>query len=522
MSEQAVPAVPAVDAPLRPTTVLIAALGGEGGGVLSKWIVDAAEAAGHWVQSTSVPGVAQRTGATTYYVEMCPPGSGADADRQPVMALLPCPGAVDVFVASELLEAGRAAQNGFITPDRTAVIASTHRIYAIAEKSAMADGRFDMTRVLESIGALAERTLLADFGALARQSGTVINAVLYGAVAGSGKLPISREGLEESIRRGGIAVEANLAGFAAGYDLATDLAARPVEQPEAVVGDGLDLAGTLAARIERDFPEAVRATVRRGAARLVDYQSQAYAGHYLDRLEAIVALDGALGGAERDHDVLVETARHLALWMSFEDLIRVADLKTRAERLDRVRREVQAEPDQPMTITEFLKPGVEEWCSILPGGLARLVLRLAARYGLTDRLNVGLHVKTTAISGFLLMFGLAKLRPWRPFTHRFGQEQDRIDAWLGMINRHGAGNGDLAVAIADCAELVRGYGDTHRRGSANFDRVTGVLGRIQARPDAAVVLNTLKQAASADPEGDKLTEALGQLDADPAVELAAE
>jgi len=519
MSERA---VAAVDAALRPTTVLIAALGGEGGGVLSKWIVDAAEEAGHWVQSTSVPGVAQRTGATTYYVEICPRGSGADADRQPVMALLPCPGAVDVIVASELLEAGRAAQNGFITPDRTAVIASTHRIYAIAEKSAMTDGRFDMSRVLESIGTLAERAMLADFGALARQSGTVINAVLYGAVAGSGKLPISREGLEESIRRGGIAVEQNLAGFAAGYALASEAATPPATEPEAKPDDGLDLAGALAARIEQGFPEAVRATVRRGASRLVDYQSQAYAGRYLDRLEAIVALDRALGGDARDHDVLVETARHLALWMSFEDLIRVADLKTRADRLDRVRREVQAAPDQPITITEYLKPGVEEWCSILPGAVARPVLGLAARHGLTDRLNVGMHVKTTAISGFLMMYGLAKLRPWRPFTYRFRQEQERIDAWLGLINRYGAGDGDLAVAIADCAELVRGYGDTHRRGCANFDRVTGALGYIHTRPDAAVVLNGLRQAASADPEGDKLTEALGQLNTDPAVDLAAE
>ena len=187
-----------------------------------------------------------------------------------------------------------------------------------------------------------------------------------------------------------------------------------------------------------------------------------------------------------------------------------------------MRREVGAEPGQPQTITEYLKPGVEEWCSILPAGLARIVLRLAERYDLTDRLNVGMHIKTTAIGGFLMMYGLSKLRPWRPFTHRFREEQDRIDAWLGLINRYGAGDGDLALAIADCAELVRGYGETHRRGSANFDRVTGVLGRIQDRKDAADVLNALRRAASADQQGDKLTETLAQLDADPVVDLAAE
>ena len=56
----------------RPLTILIAALGGEGGGVLAEWLVTVAAEAGYPAQSTSIPGVAQRTGATTYYVEVWP------------------------------------------------------------------------------------------------------------------------------------------------------------------------------------------------------------------------------------------------------------------------------------------------------------------------------------------------------------------------------------------------------------------------------------------------------------------
>src|SRR5262249_32902831 len=56
----------------RPISILIAALGGEGGGVLTDWIVAAAAELGFPVQSTSIPGVAQRTGATTYYIEIVP------------------------------------------------------------------------------------------------------------------------------------------------------------------------------------------------------------------------------------------------------------------------------------------------------------------------------------------------------------------------------------------------------------------------------------------------------------------
>jgi indolepyruvate ferredoxin oxidoreductase alpha subunit len=70
------------DAPQAPThaphpiTILIAALGGEGGGVLTDWIISAAASQGFPVQSTSIPGVGQRTGATTYHIELVPVPAG--------------------------------------------------------------------------------------------------------------------------------------------------------------------------------------------------------------------------------------------------------------------------------------------------------------------------------------------------------------------------------------------------------------------------------------------------------------
>ena len=118
-----------------PVSILIAALGGEGGGVLSNWLVESAMAAGFPVQSTSIPGVAQRTGATTYYLEIFPVPIDELGDREPVLTLTPGPGEIDLMIASELLEAGRAMQNGFISPDRTTLIASTHRLYSVAEKT---------------------------------------------------------------------------------------------------------------------------------------------------------------------------------------------------------------------------------------------------------------------------------------------------------------------------------------------------------------------------------------------------
>src|ERR1044072_8811102 len=156
----------------RPITMLIAALGGEGGGVLTQWIVDAATQAGFPVQSTSIPGVAQRTGATTYYIEILPVPAHELNGKRPVLALTPGVGDIDIAVTSELLEAGRTVANGFVTPDRTFVIASLSRFYAMDEKIAMADGRFDQDRLIKVIRDFSKDAVLVDMDPLAQPSGS--------------------------------------------------------------------------------------------------------------------------------------------------------------------------------------------------------------------------------------------------------------------------------------------------------------------------------------------------------------
>ena len=136
------------------------------------------------------------------------------------------------MVASELIEAGRAMLNGFVSPERTTLIASTHRIYATVEKMQMADGRFDSDRVRDAAAQLAKSAVLFDMRKLAQESGTVINAVLFGAMAGSGVLPLSREACEQAIRHGGRGAEASLRGFAAGFDIAARQRPAPAEPPK--------------------------------------------------------------------------------------------------------------------------------------------------------------------------------------------------------------------------------------------------------------------------------------------------
>src|ERR1700691_3931859 len=197
----------------RPITLTIAALGGQGGGVLADWLIEIAEVEGYIAQSTSVPGVAQRTGATIYYLEFFPHAAAERAGREPVMALMPVSGDVDCVLASELAEAARAIQRGLVTRDRTTLIASSHRSYAISEKSAMGDGAANEKELIELVRSQAKRVVLFDMDAMAENHHSVISSVMLGALGGSAVLPFRKAAFEAAIKKGGIAVSTNLAAF---------------------------------------------------------------------------------------------------------------------------------------------------------------------------------------------------------------------------------------------------------------------------------------------------------------------
>ncbi len=122
-----------------------------------------------------------------------------------------------------------------------------------------------------------------------------------------------------------------------------------------------------------------------------------------------------------------ETARHLAVRMSFEDLIRVAQAKIDPARMQRIGQELGAKAGEPYHVTEFLKPGIEEMCQVLPPALARRIIAFSEKRGWLDRVHVGMYVKTTSVSGYLRFWFLAKLRPLRRFMHRYVEEQAQIE-----------------------------------------------------------------------------------------------
>ena len=536
----------------RPIKLTIAALGGQGGGVLANWLIGVAESEGHLAQTTSVPGVAQRTGATIYYLEFFPQSAAAAAGRDPIMALMPVPGDVDCVLASELAEAGRAIQRGLVTRSKTTVIASSHRSYAISERMAMGDGTANEKELLELVRGQARRAVLLDMDAVAERHHSVISSVMLGALAGSGVLPFRKAAFEAVIKKGGMAVDTNLAAFEDAYQRAerggdevgaSAVAAGVASGADAAAGVGASLGGSVAGPGDHAVPaqaispnlqplldrvrklaSPVQKLALEGARRTIDYQDPEYAKLYLDRLERVAALDGKASVTDEyaRWSLTEAVARGLALWMSFEDTIRVADLKTRAMRFERVRDEIRAEPGQLFGITEFMKPRVEEIAGTLPVGLGQWLLRSPGVLRWLARRTGGKQVRTGTVSGFLFLHTLGGLKRWRRGTLRYREENERIEHWLQRIAGLAATNYPLAVEVAKAQRLVKGYGETHERGWKNFSTLMTRVDELAAMPDAAALFARLQAAALADEEGKALARELAEISSVAMVKVALE
>ena len=521
--------------PDRPFTILLCTMGGQGGGgtepmaakggrILCDWIVHAAHAAGFPVQSTLTPGTGQRTGLNYLYIEIYPVTAATLGERKPVFRLSPRPGDIDLVVAYELLEAGRAITLGLVSHSRTTLIASTHRFYTFAEKGSATDARVDTDALIATAQTNAKDAVLFDMAEICAANGGSINAVAAGALAACSAFPVDATHLERAISElsdGLNPASANLAAFSAGQKAGGGSAGALATPPTPRRRSPLT---ALRRRITDDYPEIVQPVIHEAVARAADFQSIAYARNFLDRLAPIRALDS--GGPEADYALTRETARYLALWMTYDDIIRVADLKTKRDRMARIRAEVGAEPGQPLRLTEFFKPGIDEWTAVLPAPLGRALRKAAARLGVKHRLNVGLHIRSTAIWGFLLLRLVASMRFLRPFSLGRVEETAHIERWLSAIAQAADRDYRLAVEIAECGRLIKGYGETRARGYDKFERlftklVEPALGGWLHHDVAGPAVGRARAAAFADPEGDTFESNLDEIAAAANADLAA-
>ena len=480
----------------QPLAILIGALGGQGGGVLAEWLVETATRAAYFAQGTSIPGVAQRTGATTYYVEIFPVPIAELDGRRPVLGLYPVPGRVDLVVASELVEALRIVQSGMVSSDRTTLVASTSRALTTTERMAQSDGRLDTDRLLALARRMSRELTAFDMDRAAQETGTIVSAVMFGAIAASGVLPFRREQFEEVIRASGVGVDASLRGFARAFSIPhADVPEAPASKAAPNGQDGLDR-----------FPPEARDIVELGIARQRAFQDGKYADLYCERVNRVLVAERAIDPLNEHRFALTrETARFLALWMAFDDVIRVADLKSRASRFSRVRREVAAGNGDVVRIVDYFKPGIAEIGGMLPSSIAERLSRWDRQRQVRGKAPLAwpLRLRSDSISGFIVLRSLAALKAVRRLCARYVREQTEIERWLSAIVDAARTDWSLAQEIALCGRLVKGYGATNERGKRNLahilDHLTGA---------GTTAIREAREAAQADEAGKALDEAM--------------
>jgi indolepyruvate ferredoxin oxidoreductase beta subunit len=495
----------------QPISILLCALGGEGGGVLADWLVAVARHQDHPAQATSVPGVAQRTGATTYYLEISPQPQSAFGHRRPVLGLNPLPGRLDALVSSELLETSRQIGLGMVSNDRTRVISHNGRTLTTAEKMVMGDGRRDVEPLLQLVASQSLAHHVLDMAALTRQAGTVVSAVMLGCIAASGLLPFTREAYAAVLAGDGASARASRQGFELGFEAIT----RQREQQRYL--DALlamptpPSAPALPANVAAAFPADVHEVLALGHARLIDYQGTAYAHLYLQRLQAVLQAEQAT--APQEHPITRETARWLALWMAFDDIVRVADLKSRASRLARVRQEAKAGTHDLLKVYDHFKPGIPEIAGLLPSPLAQRLLhwdrqRVASGKGAWA---FPIKVATHSFTGLAMLRLLAALRFARPWGSRYAEEQALMAQWLDALTQATRRSPALGLEVARCGQLVKGYGSTHDRSRQNLQHIlTHGLASAASAAQQAQAIARWRNAALQDEAGQALDQALVQ------------
>ena len=499
----------------QPISILLCALGGEGGGVLADWLVDVARHAGYPAQATSIPGVAQRTGATTYYLEIYPLPHSQLQGRLPVLGLNPLPGRLDALVSSELLETARQIGNGLASNDRTLVISASSRALTTAEKMTMGDGRRPEGPLLDVVAAHSLRHHVMDMARLCHESGTLVSAVMLGAIAGSGLLPFSREHYEAVLAGPSKTAQASLLGFASAFDLVTRQReqAQYVEQVMKPAAPAPVTSAVLPDDVAAKFPAVLQPLMGLAHQRLVEYQGPAYARLYVQRLERLLEAESA--SADATHPVTDETTRWLALWMAFDDIIRVAELKSRASRWDRVTQEVKAKAGDVLKVYDHFKPGVPELAALLPQSLANRLLRWDRARVAKGKVPWALPIKVArhALWGMASLRLLASLRVLRPLGSRYATEQALIEEWLGGVGAATRLSPALGLELARCGQLIKGYGSTNERGKDNLlhilRHVCGPASKLPLQERAAAVAQ-IRHAALQDEAGQALDQALLQ------------
>ena len=248
------------------------------------------------------------------------------------------------------------------------------------------------------------------------------------------------------------------------------------------------------------LPEPVMAVASDAIHLLIEYQGTAYAQLYVDRLRRFVGKSGV------DDAMLTEIARLMAARMSYEDLIRIAQLKL-AGVADRSRTQARS--------VDVRKFRLDELVSVLPAVIAEYLLDALEWAGWNHR-NVKLRFSSKSWFGILRLKMGAGLRRWRRYSVRYAKERVWVERWLHMIDRSLTRQPAAASEIVQTATMIHGYGDVYRQGMADWSAIIDGLAKptfdgVLALPDLADAVAQARAAALPDPRQSALKRKIAEI-----------
>jgi hypothetical protein len=239
------------------------------------------------------------------------------------------------------------------------------------------------------------------------------------------------------------------------------------------------------------LPDALVPEVSHNIHLLMDYQGSSYAQLYVDRVRRFVGRRGV------DDNMLGEIARLMALRMSYEDPIRIAQLQL-AE-FERAARDTRAPSAEIMR----LKFRLDELIGALPAAVAQPALDVLQWIGWTHR-PVSIRFSTKTRWGIRRLRIEASLRRWRRFSVRYTNEHAWVERWLHMIGRSLEKQPSAAPVLVQTATMIQGYGDPYRQGLADWHAIINGLAKptfdgVLPLADLAAAISEARAAAMPDP-----------------------
>jgi hypothetical protein len=250
------------------------------------------------------------------------------------------------------------------------------------------------------------------------------------------------------------------------------------------------------------LPDGAAPVVSEGIHRLIDYQGSSYAQLYVDRLRR------SIGRRDVDGAIFGEIARLMAMRMSYEDPIRIAQLKL-------AEYEMAAGDPRVLATDDICKFRLDELVGALPAIVAEPALDVLEKLGWTHK-PVSIRFSAKSRLGLRRLKIEAALRRWRLFSVRYGKERLWVERWLHMISRSLARQPKAAPAIVQTATMVQGYGDAYRQGLADWHAIIDGLAKpaldgVLPLADLAGAIAEARAAALPDPRQAALKRTIAEI-----------